>query len=277
MSAETDLKDVMYTWFSEETGLTGVDTNGVSKIVWDEEGPVDGDNPRPELPYGLLQVIADDGDYAGKGSRILPDVANGSYLVTYLSYRILTLSTRIVGVDSMSILRKAVDSMMSPSSRSKLKRRQTSTVVIDNILDSTVYVIVVDGVVISVNSGVGATDISIRDALVLAINSNAYLSVAASGDSQPDDTLVIFHIPGKGFDISVDVALMSESTEGAVYLSYIRTAGPRNITGLLETSYEGMAQADMFFHNAIRVTKVEDFMDTVEIQNLMNGNTITVP
>ena len=81
---------------------------------------------------------------------------------------------------------------------------QVTEVTVNTVLDSTQYTCTIDDVEFSFTSGVGATDLQIRDGLLALIQASTSIDVSAASGSTDAKYVLTSNTPGNPFVVSVD-------------------------------------------------------------------------
>lgn len=261
MTALVDIQKVLSDWFSAATGIDP---------IWMNKA-----NPRPAKPYGGLQIISGPTRLGMSDELRAPAYSKASEEVLTVGMRRSVLNCQGFGSTSYDLLVAAQDSLQDSVVRATLKREQTTTISIDSVLDLTEYTITIEGNPIVITSDADATDLEIRDALVVAITADTdidkYIVVE---DGATDDELIVSGRAGRSFSIAVDAKMSIDSQINSVGLSYIRDDGILYSPELLETIWEDRHTMDVhFFSNSVIVDSSADLIETVEASGTV-GNVV---
>jgi len=262
MVIRTDIENVLRAWFVSVTGL--------SRVIFADQG-----GARPDKPYGTLKVMTGLVRLSSHDDRRMPKEDDDSRQMQVTGLRNVSLSCQVFGDGAVDYLNQAQASFGKPSVFESLFWRSHEAVLsVDDVQDSTVYMITVNGAAISITSGIGATAGSIRTAL-LAEFANVTIPHAVVEMEEDGTTLVV--TSKKEIDVAVTANLSIDSETTGVRLAYIEDTGVNDLTALLEVGYEARAQMDATFHVTSMVTDDPSTIDTVNVQQTIldpSGSTV---
>ena len=275
------IRDVFHAWFAAASGLAE------NKVIWARQpgrrnvyDAVPANVPRPAKPYAALSVIAGPVRRHHDDQR-MPVVRREANQMYVAGQRLLTLSCQTFGPGALDYLDAVLSALYSPTKRALLQQAQETTVVVTTASDDTDYGVSVDEESSTVDSGVGATKESIRDALVAKVNAAVLAApsyypdgLEAEADAVETDRFTITAHPGIEFDVAVTDGDMDTPSgwTPAVGLAALRDDGVVDLTERLAASFEERAGLDVIFNSATRATDDPSTIEKVTITNELNDD-----
>ncbi len=262
----SDMKDVIYDWFSAETGLT---------VIWANQSA-----PRPSLPYGLLNLLTGL-DKLAYGELVPPSHDSPNTAIEILTPGRLTLSCQVLGDNAEDKMLEAQLSIDKPSLLNQFKRSEEAKIKVLTVTPSENYILVIDGVDFTyTSSSPSPTALEIRDGLVAVIVAAgvAYSDFFVTAENGVTDDELVLKIPLRlEFTLAVSAKLQITSFIAPVDMTVWGDGGVVDLTELLDTDWEGRAQMDVFFMVAPRTLDENSLIESVQITNLMNSEVLNIP
>ncbi len=282
MQLLSDIQKVIFDWAVAQSGLLpAIPDPSLVIAIW-----ADQDGPRIPKPYILLNTITGITPTSVNSEQIMPEADGNSVTRIMLLHGQMTLSINVFAdtyPESHTIIQTLIGSLLSENVRDSLKRRYKSTVEVTTVENDETYAVTINGEEIEITSDSSATDLEIRDALVIAINASTFITVVVwdvdpiTLVALPDNELIIQDLPGIEYKIEVSSRLTITEEIKSVNLSYITNLGVTNLTELLDTKFEGRAQVDIVFAAPLQTFDDPGIIESVEITNNMNNEVITIP
>jgi len=283
MASKFDIEEIIYIWLKTATGYSG------THQVFPQDEPSSGSSegsPRPAFDSFASYKIISGPTRVGnrdpvKGPAVSvsspPSGVTDSTLLKYSGLYTLVVNCQTYGLGAWDKMTAILQSLQVPSVRQALKRKQVDIVEIDSVVDSTDYTITIDGSGNTVDSGVGASLLSIRNALKVLINSNPYIEVVAS-DGISDGLLNLTIDFGQQYTIALGSRLSFSTQIGSVDLAYQTNIGQTDVAAMLETSWEHRQSIDFTFGTCLEIDDAESgVIEKVEYtDNSITGDTTLV-
>lgn len=283
MASKFDIEEILYAWLVAATGYSG--THQVYPQDEPSSGSSDG-SPRPAFDsFATYKIISGPTRVGNRDSVEGPAVnvsspptgVTDSTLLKYVGLYTLVVNCQTYGPGALDKITAIMQSLQVPSVRQSLKRKQVDIVEVDSVIDSTDYTITIDGSGNTIDSGIGATFLSIRNDLKTLINSNPYIDVVAS-DGVSNGLLNLTIDFGEQYTITLGSRLSFSSQIGPVDLAYQTDLGGTDVAALLETSWEHRQSIDFTFGTPLEIGDTESgVIEKVEFtDNAITGDTTLV-
>jgi hypothetical protein len=162
-------------------------------------------------------------------------------------------------------------------SLTNLQQAQISGIEVTTVADDTDFTVIVDGVSVTIDSGAGATEESIRNALVAALDAETKITRTIDEDSEDEAKLTVTGEEGDIFSVSVETGLTLSIIQGGVDLAYQSHTGPTEVSKFLDVHWDERWVTTFVFN-----TKYVDFDDEggIETVNIteeeITGDVVTV-
>ncbi len=283
MASKFDIEEILYAWLVAATGYSGLHQ------VFPQDEPSSGSSdgsPRPAFDsFATYKIISGPTRAGNRDSLIGPAVSvssppsgvTDSTMLKHSGQYTLVVNCQTYGPKAWDKLTDILLSLQLSSVRQSLKRKQVDIVEVTSVVDSTDYTITIDGSGNTIDSGVGASFLSIRNALKVLINSNPYIDVVAS-DGISDELLNLTIDFGDQYTIALGSKLSFSSQIGPVDLAYQTDVGETDVAVLLETSWEHRQSIDFTFGTNLEIDDTESgVIEKVEYtDNAITGDTTLV-
>ncbi len=197
--------------------------------------------------------------------------------------RLLTVTVEVLGSGAYDKIVSVQNSLQLDSVKENLKRSQTAEITIDSpVTVGLVYTVTIAGVPVTYTSIGGDDQEAVRDALILAVNTNLFinpnplrLNVKAIDGVTMDEFILTSRV-GKEFTVTVETNLILGIEVNAVSLVVIGDDGTVNVAELQETTWEPRQSMDIFFRSHTTIVETPDYIEEAEITGDVEGNTITI-
>lgn len=269
MATEADIKKVIYDWFSTASGIT---------TIWAKQ-PIKGEAdaaPEPVGTYAALDVITGPRRLGIIDEERPPNQSSPSEELLIAGQAEFTLNCQIFGVGDWDYMMAAQDSLQDMEIRDTLRRKQTAIItVVSPVTPGLDYEVTISGVLLSVTSILGDDEESIRDKLIIEINTSSYITVTAVTGVSTSQLNLSGQV-GREYTLSVNSNLTLSNQVEAVDLAVVSIEGQVDVSELLETSWEPQKSMDIIFRTHTAIFKTPEYIEDVEITGDISGNQMTI-
>jgi hypothetical protein len=242
MFREEDIKLAFHNWV---TGVTSLEA------VWQNQTA-----PRPTKPYASMKITSSALTESTSENIVAPIAGSPAIIFKQeeieggvISIQIYAATETDTSVwDTVKLLKKSVKNPLTKYNYFQAK--QTDKVVINTVANLTVYTVTIYGVDISITSDADATDVEIRDALIIAINDNPYIwNVSASTISGETDSFLVSGVSaGQTYSIAVTAEMSIVRQTYALDIALVDSVAITDLTTLNDPAWEPRVSFDLRYN-----------------------------